>query len=64
MKGNDHHNWIRLPLALVRDNDADAPPCNKEKADTGKRTDDKTVGDSPVSLKKRDDNQGQSDEDR
>jgi hypothetical protein len=64
MKGNDHHYRIRLLLALILDNDADAPPCNKKKADTGKRTDDKTVGDSPVSLKERDGNQGQSDEDR
>jgi hypothetical protein len=64
MERNDRHKGIGLLLALVFDNDVDTPPCNKEKADTGKRTDDKTVGDSPVSLKKRDKNQGQSDEDR
>jgi hypothetical protein len=64
MERNDRHDGISLLLALVLHYDIYAPPSNKEKADTGKRTDDKTVGDSPVSLKKRDGNQGQSDEDR
>ncbi len=64
MERNDRHDGIGLILALVLDNDADAPPCNKEKSDTGKRTDDKTVGDSPVPVKKRNGDQGQSDEDR
>jgi hypothetical protein len=64
MESNDRHEGIGLLLALVLHNDTYAPPCNKEKADTGKRTDDKTVGGSPVSLNKRYKNQGQSDEDR
>jgi hypothetical protein len=64
MERNDRHDGIRLLLALVLHNDIYAPPCNKEKADTGKRTDDKPVGDIPVPVKKRDKNQGQSDEDR
>ena len=64
MERNDRHDGIRLLFALVLHDDVYAPPCNKEKAYSGKRTDDKTVGYSPIPFKSGYKNQGQSDEDR
>jgi len=64
MERNDRHDGIGLLLALVLHDDIYAPPCNKEKAYSGKRTDDKTVGDSPIPFNSGYKNQGQSDEDR